>query len=407
MNILSGADDLNPTVASASKSRGKCGLPRQAGRLLACMAIVFCALCLFAAAPRAHEIRPTIVEADFAATGTFAFRLSVNLEALMAGIGPEHQDTDNAPDAAAYNTLRALPSDELRARFTGFAPRWLDQIVVMFGDERAKLQLGDIIVPDNVDPALARISAVTITGRAPEGAQTFRWQYPIAFGSNILRVRKQGSDEIDATWLKDGRMSDPIPLAGAPQRSLWALAMDYVVIGFTHILPKGLDHILFVIGLYLLSPRIRPLLTQVTAFTVAHSITLGLGLYGIVALPPSIVEPLIALSIAYVAIENIFTTRLSPWRPFVVFGFGLLHGLGFAGVLAEVGLPRSDYVAGLIAFNVGVELGQLAVIAIAFLLTGLWFRSRSWYRQRIVVPASVVIACIGLYWTVERVMSGA
>ena len=111
-----------------------------------------------------------------------------------------------------------------------------------------------------------------------------------------------------------------------------------------------------------------------------------------------------ALSIAYVAIENVLTSELHAWRPFVVFGFGLLHGMGFAGVLQEIGMPRSEFLTALVSFNVGVELGQLAVITLAFALTGLWFRNRSWYRGRIVVPASLAIAATGLYWTVERVI---
>ena len=103
-------------------------------------------------------------------------------------------------------------------------------------------------------------------------------------------------------------------------------------------------------------------------------------------MPSSIVEPLIALSIVYVAVENILTDELKPWRVYVVFGFGLLHGLGFAGVLTELELPRSEYLTALITFNVGVELGQLAVISGAFLFVGLWFRNRSWYRRRIIIP---------------------
>ena len=95
------------------------------------------------------------------------------------------------------------------------------------------------------------------------------------------------------------------------------------------------------------------------------------GLYGVVSVPPSVVEPLIAVSIVFIAVENFLTDRLTPWRPYLVFGFGLIHGLGFAGVLHEVGLARDDFINGLIAFNVGVEFGQLAVIALAFLVTGL------------------------------------
>jgi len=116
-----------------------------------------------------------------------------------------------------------------------------------------------------------------------------------------------------------------------------------------------------------------------------------------------VVEPLIAASIVYVAVENILTTTLHVWRMFIVFGFGLLHGMGFVGVLQEVGLPRSEFLTGLISFNLGVELGQLAVISLAFLGVGMWLKDRPWYRHCVVQPASALIAMVGLYWTVERI----
>jgi hydrogenase/urease accessory protein HupE len=178
----------------------------------------------------------------------------------------------------------------------------------------------------------------------------------------------------------------------------------YLTLGFTHILPDGLDHILFVLGLFLLSTRIRPLLWQVTAFTIAHSITLALALYGVVRVPTLIVEPIIALSIAFIAVENLFTTDLKPWRPLVVFGFGLIHGLGFASVLTETGLPRAQFATALLSFNVGVELGQLAVIVLAFAALG-WWQRRIWYRRAVAVPASTVIAVIAIGWTVLRLFS--
>src|SRR5262249_14305703 len=155
-----------------------------------------------------------------------------------------------------------------------------------------------------------------------------------------------------------------------PLADRFATAWRYLKLGFTHILPHGLDHMLFVLGIYLLSRRARSVLWQVSAFTVAHSITLGLSMYGVVSVSPRIVEPLIALSIAYVAIENIFLSELKPWRVALVFAFGLLHGLGFAGALKELGLPRSEFVSALLTFNAGVEAGQLAVIATAFGLVG-------------------------------------
>jgi len=157
-----------------------------------------------------------------------------------------------------------------------------------------------------------------------------------------------------------------------------------------------------VLGIFLLSARLKPVLLQVTAFTLAHSITLGLTIYGLVSVSPRIVEPMIALSIAYVAIENMTTSHLKPWRVAIVFAFGLLHGMGFAGVLKELGLPRSELLTALVTFNVGVELGQLAVIGGAFVLVAWWARAKPWYRPRFVVPASFVIAVTGLFWTVQR-----
>ena len=149
------------------------------------------------------------------------------------------------------------------------------------------------------------------------------------------------NDELVTSWLDGGKPSETVPLAGAVPKSSLQTMSEYIRLGFVHIVPEGLDHILFVLGLFFLSTQLRPLLVQVTAFTIAHSITLALGLYGVVRIAPSIVEPLIALSIVYVAVENIATSKLSPWRPFVVFAFGLLHGLGFAGILQELGLPRN------------------------------------------------------------------
>ncbi len=175
------------------------------------------------------------------------------------------------------------------------------------------------------------------------------------------------------------------------------------VLGYTHILPRGLDHVLFVLGIFLLAVDLKPVLWQVSAFTLAHTITLALTVYGVVSLSPRIVEPLIALSIVYVAVENVFTARLHAWRPVVVFCFGLLHGMGFAGVLTEIGLPRSEFVPALLSFNLGVECGQLTVILAAFLAFGLPFRKRPWYRQRIVVPGSLMIAAVGLYWSIQRI----
>jgi hypothetical protein len=190
--------------------------------------------------------------------------------------------------------------------------------------------------------------------------------------------------------------------AAAAPPSLGQTITQYLILGYKHILPKGTDHILFVCGIFLASTRFRPLLIQVTAFTVAHTCSLALAMLGYVDVPASIVEPLIAFSIAGVAIENIMMKRMAPWRPVVVFGFGLLHGLGFAGVLLGIGMPQGQFVPGLISFNVGVEIGQLTVLLSAWAILH-WFYNHSWYRLRVQVPLSALIAVVGLYWTVERI----
>ncbi len=180
------------------------------------------------------------------------------------------------------------------------------------------------------------------------------------------------------------------------------VAWFYIKLGFTHIVPLGIDHILFVVCLCLLNTKFKTIVWQATAFTIAHSITLALSIQNVINLPASIVEPIIALSILFVAIENLIIRELKPWRVLLVFVFGLIHGLGFASVLNEVGLPRDQLASALISFNVGVELGQLFVIILvcSFLY---FFRDRTWYRQRIVYPISLVIILIATYWTVERI----
>ena len=209
-------------------------------------------------------------------------------------------------------------------------------------------------------------------------------------GSYALNLRIGDSPQ-QTLWVDGSHSSESMSLVAPPPPATWKETVwQYLALGFTHILPNGLDHILFVVGIFLLSARWRPLLLQVSTFTIAHSITLGLTMYGLVALPARVVEPMIAVSIAYVAIENLLTNELKPWRIALVFSFGLLHGMGFAGVLRDVGLQRiPQFLTALLSFNVGVEAGQLSVIAIAFALVAYWRHDRPTYR-RFIVDAGVV-----------------
>lgn len=177
----------------------------------------------------------------------------------------------------------------------------------------------------------------------------------------------------------------------------------YLKLGFQHIVPQGLDHILFVAGLCLLSTKIKTIIWQATAFTVAHSITLALSMKNVIVAPPAIVEPIIALSILFVAIENLILNQLKPWRIVLVFLFGLIHGMGFASSLNEIGLPPTKFYTSILSFNIGVELGQMAVITTMFLLIIIPLRNNLNYRRMVVYPLSVCIGIVAAYWTIERV----
>lgn len=192
-------------------------------------------------------------------------------------------------------------------------------------------------------------------------------------------------------------------IPGLANMSRTEVGLIYLQLGYTHILPLGLDHILFILCLFLLNPKLKPVLWQATAFTVAHTITLGLSMYKVIKPPTEIVEPVIALSIMYVALENIFSPRLKASRIGIVFLFGLIHGMGFASALNDLGLPKNAYLSSILLFNVGVELGQITVILAAFLLLALPFGKKPYYRKRIVIPLSIIIAVIAAYWTIERI----
>lgn len=351
----------------------------------------------------AHEVKPAVADIGVTADRV-EIRLRVVVEPMLAGIDLRGLvDTDDAPEAARYDDLRALEPTALKDTFRDAWPTLRERFRLRAGRVVVPLVLDTVTVEAVADPALPRDSIVGLSADLPpdETPITFGWDG--AFGPLIVRQTDAGEDAY-ADYLTAGADTAPLPRVGGVSESLGAVFVRYVVIGFEHIIPKGLDHILFVVGLFLLSTRWRPLLVQVTAFTAAHTVTLALATLGVVAVDPAIVEPLIALSIAVVAVENIWRRDITAARTVVVFAFGLLHGLGFASVLGDVGLQPARFIGGLIGFNVGVELGQLAVIAACYVTLAVPFGARPWYRARIVIPASLAVAGVGAFWFVERII---
>ena len=245
-------------------------------------------------------------------------------------------------------------------------------------DSDFQLTLKDIRIDPIGGIELPRFSYASFTAARPDlDPVTFSWDKTL--GAIILR--QQGIENGVTEYLTSGQKSPSIKDNSQPPKSGWLVFAEYIPIGFDHILPKGLDHVLFVLGLYFLSLELSVLLWQITSFTLAHTVTLTAAALGLVSVPATLVEPLIAASIVFVAVENLFSQRLSRWRPLVIFVFGLLHGLGFASVLSAFGLPQTQFIPALIGFNIGVELGQLSVIFIAFILLGYWFGKKHGFDQ--------------------------
>jgi len=334
----------------------------------------------------AHEIGTTRVTLRFPSPNRYDVEIITDRQSLLEKLEAieGHASASTAPDAR-FAELIDVFRERVQIAFDGRAVR-------------ADVTATSTAAADDLSTPVVTLR---LTGTVPPHASELTWRYGWTFASYAFTVESAAGDA-STQWLEGNQSSTPIPLDQAlPRVTRLETIWQYLRLGFTHIVPGGLDHILFVLGLFLLSATWRPLLWQVSAFTLAHTISLGLAMNGLIAARPSIVEPLIAVSICYVAVENVMLGELKPWRIVLVFAFGLLHGLGFAGVLTELGLPRGEFATALVAFNLGVECGQLFVIGAAIVAVG-WWRSASFYRHRIVIPASLAIAVVAMYWTVQR-----
>ncbi len=239
-------------------------------------------------------------------------------------------------------------------------------------------------------PRVSDIS-LTITSHIP--AQLARGH------RQLLRV--SDGERMVAQRLLDAESVPTIVALGSTTGSMWGTASRLFVLGTGHIL-AGYDHLVFLAGLLLASRNVRELITALTAFTIAHSITLAAAAAGAVHAPPSIVEPLIAASIAWIGVETLIGNRHPGGRWIVVFVFGLVHGLAFAEALVDLARWSSpaEVVVTLVSFNAGVEAGQIAVAAA--LLPLVWVMRRPQWNARLAPVCSVMIVCAGGYWLIER-----
>lgn len=358
---------------------------------------------LVAQPTHAHELQPAVANLTVSKEMVVG-KIDLSLEPIIIGMDLTNlENTDDSPTAVQYNELRDMAPAELRMRFDQAWPNLKPKFYLFAGATSLDITVDDLIIPPIGNVELTRMATLSISAILPADGTDITIGWAADLGGLIVRQNQSDGEVSYAAFLSSGGSSAPMPREGTANVTGFKNFLNYIKIGFEHIIPKGLDHILFVLGLFFFSLKMRPLLMQITAFTLAHTVTLAMATVGLVSLPTSIVEPLIALSIAFVALENIKGGNITIRRTAIVFAFGLLHGLGFASVLGDVGLEPSKFISSLIAFNVGVELGQLSVIAVAFVTLGLTFGKRSWYRTRIAIPSSIVIATAGVYWTLERI----
>jgi len=370
------------------------------------LTVLFLATSLQLAQPvNAHATEPSVVDLTITDTQV-ELSITTLLEPWILGLNLD-QVTELGGDfslaSIMYNNLRTDTIAAVQARFREEWPRIASKMTLTANGQPIEMALTNIETTDDPDPFLPRWSVIQVAAPLPQV------DAKIIFGADAnlgqIVVRQLGKSEgAFAGILPIGETTPELTGENYGKSLFWQSLTRFVISGFEHIIPKGVDHILFVLGLFFYALKWRPLLWQVSAFTLAHTITLALASLQLVNLPGSIVEPLIAASIVYVGVENIFgRSEFSRWRVALVFAFGLLHGLGFASVLADVGFDTGQFIVGLIGFNIGVEIGQLAVILVAYLLVGHWFGQRKWYRAWVANPASIAIAMVGLYWTIERV----
>ena len=356
----------------------------------------------------AHTMMMTQVLVSFGEARSVDVKIDVDLTLLLGS--PER-----------YYEIATEAPQQQRQDVAQLVPRILDNLQLFVGQQRLQLELRDFAAAraqraDYLDASMSKLATLNFRAALPASTEPLRLvvplgaqiDYPVAYTVQIP------ARHVSVTrWLEEGmHESDPfvwvnkvVPVSGVnPDTLPWPRQLAlYLRLGFRHIVPEGADHILFVLGLFFLGITWRKLLSQTTVFTVAHATTLFLSTYGIFSLPSRYVEPAIALSIAYIAAENVFKPQLGPGRLAVVFGFGLVHGLGFASSLSEIPFPRKDFLVALLGFNFGVDFGQLFVIALAFLAVG-GFRNQPWFRARIAVPSSLAIAAVGLAWGVQRIV---
>ncbi len=355
----------------------------------------------------ADVVKPALVEISFNQNKSLEIYLQFNLEAVMSEISSKYKDTKDSPNSDKYEVLRALKADDLFNKFKDYEKEFLKNFNLIIDDKKINLSLKSHKIDFIGYKKRARKSILTYEAKLENYPKNFSWEYYKAYGDSSLRHRLYVKDEYtwsDWLWVVGGKNTGNISLTHLKFETKFEKFIKFIKIGFHHVVPLGLDHILFIIAMALSLLPWKQLLILVTSFTLAHSITLGLSMLEIANIPANIVEPLIALSIAYVAIENLLSSKSLKRKTIIVFFFGLLHGLGFAYMLKSFESNRDSFISTLLGFNVGVELAQILIIFISLAIIYI-IRSINFNLAKYVVNVSLIaISLIGSYWFYDRLV---
>ena len=366
----------------------------------------FSFLTLFSIGAISHEIRPSIADYKIEENILY-FDIRLNAELILSGIDASNiTDTNSSPLSATYDDLRSLTRENLKILLIESWDDIQSKINLNINEVSTKFELVDINIEANRDFEISRDSILYLKYELDEDDEFLTFKWSEKYGPIIIReineLKKE--DDLYTEYLQAGLQTDKIFIKNENMQSIFKSIINYFILGIQHIIPKGLDHILFIVGLFFFSVTLRPLLIQVTMFTIAHSITLIFVSVSYINVNPLIVEPIIALSIAYVGIENIFKQYVKEYlRYIIIFFFGLLHGLGFALVLSDIGYQSSKLILNLISFNLGIEAAQIFIILSLYVLLGIKFSNKKYYRYIFQVPVSLFIALVGIYWFFERI----
>lgn len=367
--------------------------------------LLFCLVFLLSYFVQADVVKPALVEISLLANNRVEVVIDLSLEAVMSGIGTQYKNTKDAPNAADYDELRELTPALLQQRFKAFAPQFLASISLSINGKKQDLKLQSAKIDIKGYTKRPRKTILTYFAQLQNQPVTLQWQYAKTYGDSALRYQLVKKDEYNWSqwqWLKNGKSSGVIEIEQPQTNDATGRFTQFINIGFEHVIPKGWDHILFIVGMALSSLLWRRLLILVSGFTFAHTLTLGLAMFGVVEIPARIIEPLIAFSIAYVAIENLLPKSSPKRQSVLVFLFGLVHGLGFASMLKDFDMPANTFVITLIGFNIGVELAQIVLVFGVVLPMLILQKLQLNYQRFVVIPISVMIAVLGLVWGIER-----